>query len=60
MRMMSKRRIVREKIQKATLIDIKQVSMAVPNLDKFSKFKYAIIDKADKLQYHDLISFAFR
>ena len=52
--MIRKRRILREKF---ALIDMKQVSMAVPNLDKSSKFKYAIVNKADELQYFDLISF---
>ena len=55
--MIRKRRIVREKF---TLIDMKQVSMAVSNLDKSSKFKYAIVNKADELQYFDLISFTSR
>jgi len=37
-----------------------QVSMAVPNLEKSSKFKYAIVNKADELQYFNLISFTSR
>jgi len=57
MGMIRKRRIVREK---AALIDMKQVSMAVPNLDKSSKFKYIIVNKANESQYYDLIFFTFR
>lgn len=54
MEMIRKRRIVREKV---ALVDMKQVSIAVPNLDKSRKFKYAIVNKADESQYFDLISF---